>query len=64
VFLQFNEDNSPEAIQEDFPLLKRAQIYGAIAFHLDRQAEIDGYLARSAREFEETTIPLQKANHG
>jgi uncharacterized protein (DUF433 family) len=58
----FNEGNSPEAINEDFPSLTRARIYGAIAFYLDRQAEVDAYLARIEREFEESTISLQQAN--
>ena len=62
VVYSFHEGNSPEAIQKDFPLLKRAQIYGAIAFYLDHQAEIDEYLARTAREFEESAVPLQQAN--
>ena len=57
-----NRENSPEAIQEDFPLLKRAQIYGVIAFYLDHQTEIDEYLACIEREFEENTIPLEQAN--
>jgi uncharacterized protein (DUF433 family) len=48
----FNRGQSPEAIQEDFPTLTRAQVYGAIAFYLDNQDEIDEYLAASAREFE------------
>ncbi len=58
----FHEGKPPEAIREDFPLLKRAQIYGAIAFYLDHQAEIDDYLARTEREFEGRAIPLQQAN--
>jgi uncharacterized protein (DUF433 family) len=58
----FNEGQSPEAIQENFPSLKRAQIYGAIAFYLDRQAAIDEYLKASSREFEGTAIPLSEAN--
>ena len=62
VVYSFNEGNSPEAIQEDFSLLKRAQVYGAIAFYLSHQAEIDEYLAHSEREFEGSTIPLQQAN--
>ena len=61
VVYSFNESNSPEAI-EDFPLLKRAQIYGAIAFYLDHQAEIDAYLARTEREFEESAVPLRQAD--
>jgi uncharacterized protein (DUF433 family) len=62
VVYAFNEGNSPEAIQEDFPLLKRAQIYGVIAFYLDHQAEIDAYLVRTEDEFEQNSIPLQQAN--
>jgi uncharacterized protein (DUF433 family) len=50
VVYSFKEGNSPEAIQENFPLLKRAQIYGAIAFYLELQAELDEYLSHTARE--------------
>ena len=41
VVYSFKDGQSPEAIQEDFPLLKRSQIYGAIAFYPDHEAEID-----------------------
>ena len=58
----FNEGLSPEAIQEDFPLLRRSQIYGAIAFYLDHQAEIDNHLEESEREFERQAIPLEQTN--
>ena len=62
VVYSFNEGHSPEAIQEDFPLLKRSQIYGVIAFYLDHQAEIDKYLADTKREFESCGIPMSEAN--
>jgi len=62
VVYSFNEGNSPEGIQEDFPLLTRAQIYGAIAFYLDHQAEIDKYLEDTKREFESCGIPMSEAN--
>jgi uncharacterized protein (DUF433 family) len=62
VVYSFKEGQSPEAIQEDFPSLKRSQIYGAIAFYLDHQAVIDKYLEDSEREFEGRAIPLQQAN--
>ena len=42
--------------------LTRGQIYGAIAFYLDHQAEIDKYLEDTKREFEGTAIPLEQAN--
>ncbi len=62
VVCSFNEGHSPEAIQENFPLLKRSQIYGAIAFYLDHQNEIDKYLEDTQREFEGQAIPLERAN--
>lgn len=62
VVYSFNDGNSPEAIQKDFPALKLAQIYGAIAFYLDHQAEIDEYLVQTEREFEGSAIPLQQAD--
>jgi uncharacterized protein (DUF433 family) len=58
----FERGNSPEAIQKSFPLLKLAQIYGAIAFYLDHQAEIRQYLENEERRIQETTIPLSEAN--
>ena len=62
VVCSFNEGQSPEAIQDDFPLLKRSQIYGAIAFYLDHQTEIDKYLEDAQREFEVNSIPLAEEN--
>lgn len=58
----FNQGLSPEAIREDFPLLRPSQVYGAIAFYLDHQDEIDDYLAVTAREFEGNGVPLSEAN--
>jgi uncharacterized protein (DUF433 family) len=58
----FNDGQSPEAIQEDFPLLKGSQICGAIAFYLDHQAEIDRYLEETEREFEASGIPMAQDN--
>ena len=62
VVCSFKEGQSPESIQEDFPSLKRAQIYGAIAFYLDHQAEIDKYLEDTEREFEGKAIPMAEEN--
>lgn len=62
VVYAFKRGESPEAIQEDFPCLKLAQIYGAIAFYLDHQAEIDQYLIDTELEFEGKAIPLEQAN--
>ena len=62
VVYSFNEGQSPETIQEDFPLLNRAQIYGAIAFYLDHKADIDAHLVCAEREFEQSAIPLREAD--
>ena len=62
VVYSFHEGNSPEVIQENFPLLKPAQIYGAIAFYLDHQAELDEHLASSEQACEANTIPLEQAD--
>lgn len=44
VVYAFREGSSPESIREDFAGLTLADAYGAIAFYLDRQPEIDSYL--------------------
>ena len=62
VVYSFERGNSPEAIQESFPVLKLAQIYGAIAFYLDHQAEVQRYLENEERRVQESTIPLREAN--
>ena len=62
IVYSFNEGQSPEAIQDDFPTLRRSQIYGAIAFYLDHQPEIDQYLADARHQFERQAVPLRNAN--
>jgi uncharacterized protein (DUF433 family) len=62
VVYSFNEGQSPDAIQENFPTLKCSQIYGAIAFYLDHRAEIDKYLEDTKRELEGSGIPMAQAN--
>ena len=58
----FREGCSPETIREDFEGLTLAHVYGAIAFYLDHQAEIDKYLVETEREFEGSAVPLEQAN--
>lgn len=53
VIYQFQEGRSPEAIQDAFPALSLSQIYGAIAFYLDHESEIDEYLAHNESTEEE-----------
>lgn len=53
VIYQFRQGRSPEATQDAFPTLSLSQIYGAIAFYLDHESEIDEYLAYNESTEEE-----------
>jgi uncharacterized protein (DUF433 family) len=63
VIYAFHEGYSPETIREDFAGLTLANVYGAIAFYLDHQTEIDGYLLRRNEqwaELERQGVPASK----
>ena len=62
VVYSFERGNSPEAIQKEYPLLRLPQIYGAIAFYLDYQAEVRRYLENEERNIQESSVPLSEAN--
>lgn len=63
VVYAFQRGESPEGIRDSFPVLKLAQIYGAIAFYLDHQAAVDEYLRQAEREFEASRgRPLSEEN--
>jgi uncharacterized protein (DUF433 family) len=49
---------SPESIVQSFPLLTLEQVYGAIAFYLANQADIDAYLAQEEAEWDAMPQPL------
>jgi uncharacterized protein (DUF433 family) len=49
----FHEGCSPESIRDDFEGLALADVYGAIAFYLDHQADVDAYLSRRKQEWAE-----------
>jgi uncharacterized protein (DUF433 family) len=52
VVYAFRRGAAPESILRSFPLLTLEEIYGAIAYYLSHQAEIDEYLARGEEEYE------------
>jgi len=49
----FVEGASPETIQENFPTLTLAQVYGALAFYLNHPEESEAYLRRNRELWEE-----------
>ncbi len=62
VVYAFRRGQSPESIRHSFPLLTLEEIYGAIAFYLANQTEIDGYLIREETEFEAMRQDSQATN--
>jgi uncharacterized protein (DUF433 family) len=48
----FRRGASPESIRRSFPVLALEQVYGAIAYYLAHEQEIDAYLLESEREAE------------
>ena len=49
----FQDGESPETIQRNFPTLSLSQVYGAIAFYLGHPQETEAYLAELKRKWEE-----------
>ncbi len=52
IIMEFLDGRSPETIQQSFPTLKLAEIYGAIAYYLDHQAEINSYIQQRRADYE------------
>jgi uncharacterized protein (DUF433 family) len=48
----FRRGAAPESIQRSFPSLTLEEVYGAIAFYLANQQEVDQYLVEDEQEFE------------
>lgn len=48
----FQKGATAEQIQDSFPSLSLAQIYGAIAYYLDREADVEAYLGERRAEAE------------
>jgi uncharacterized protein (DUF433 family) len=55
---------APEGIAQSFPVLSLEEVYGAIAFYLANQAEIDATLATNDREFENLRKRTRETNPG
>ena len=62
VIYAFLRGASPESIAQSFPALTLEEAYGAIAFYLGHQREIEAYLEKGDREFEELRRLARHAN--
>jgi len=56
----FRGGESPETIQQNFPSLTLEQVYGAIAFNLGHQAEIDANIRQGEEEVHRLVPPLSQ----
>ena len=53
IIYSFRDGASPETVQQNFPSLSLAQVYGAIAFYLNHSAESETYLQELKRKWAE-----------
>ena len=53
VVYAFLKGDSPEAIAQSFPVLKLAEVYGALAWYLENQTEFDDYLNKADERHEQ-----------
>ena len=52
IVYEFRRGASPEGIQRSFSTLTLEEVYGAVAFYLANQKEIDEYLTEGEKDFE------------
>ncbi len=62
VVYAFRAGESPETIRQKFASLTLEQIYGAIAFYLAHQAEVDANIRAGEHEFNRSVRPLSETN--
>lgn len=62
IVYEFRRGASPESIQRSYPSLTLEEVYGAIAFYLANQPEIDRYLIEGEEEFERLREVSRAAN--
>jgi uncharacterized protein (DUF433 family) len=60
----FLRGSSPESIAQSFPILKLEEVYGAIAYYLAHQEEVDASLRQNDREFETLRAQTKQSNRG
>src|SRR6266481_1457013 len=56
----FRSGESPETIQQQFPSLSLEQVYGAIAFYLGHQAEVDANIREGEEQIQRLIPPLRQ----
>jgi uncharacterized protein (DUF433 family) len=62
IVYSFWNGDSPETIVQSFPVLTLEQVYGAIAYYLDHQDEIDEYIKQGEADYEAKREAARKAD--
>ena len=60
IVYSFRGGESPESIQQQFPSLSLEQVYGAIAFYLGHQREVDANIEQGEQEVRRLVPPLSQ----
>lgn len=62
IVYSFWNGESPESIAQSFPTLTLEQVFGAIAYYLDHQDEIDEYIKQGESEYDDKREAARKAD--
>jgi len=57
----FNDGESPETIRQNFPSLTLEQVYGAIAFYLAHEKEVDANIREGEEDLEQRVPHLSQS---
>jgi uncharacterized protein (DUF433 family) len=60
IIYAFRGGESPETIQQNFPSLTLEQVYGAIAFYLGHQTEVDANVRQGEQDVRRRIPPLSQ----
>jgi uncharacterized protein (DUF433 family) len=52
VVAAFQQGHSPETIQQQYPTLSLAEVYGGLAYYLSHRPEVEAYLERQGELWE------------
>jgi uncharacterized protein (DUF433 family) len=61
IVYSFKAGDSPETIRQNFSSLSLEQVYGAIAFYLAREREVDANIREGEEEFKRSVPPLSES---
>jgi uncharacterized protein (DUF433 family) len=64
VVYSFKAGDSPETIRQNFSSLSLEQVYGAIAFYLAHEREVDANVREGEEEIERSVRPLSESRPG